>query len=341
MSSKITFNADVVIGNNKSIYLDGIADNNKLVKQSDITSQINAIKNATHFKEAVKYTTTANITDFNTVPYTTEFFDIQENQQPAIDDRVLVKDQTTINKTENGIYKIDYLPNSSYGDNVILTRTEDFTIGLTALEGSVVYVTDGAENKDKHFILYSQAGLSTSLFSDNNEIEVTEFGSSNAADIATNAGNIATNVDNIATNAGNIATNVDNIETNRVDIATNASNIETNVTNIGTNAGNIAINAADIATNAGNIATNTTNIEHLQTITGIDISSSGVIHDPTSPEIETTKMTIEDDDDLKTAINRLNQKIYNLHSYIKELSTQIEVINDNGDSVDYVDAYAS
>lgn len=280
MSSSITFKTDVIIGTTqtpKSIYLGSDDVANKLVKQSDITSQINAIKNATHFKAAVKYATKAEITDTNTtITFDTTNFDIESNTVPSVGDRIIVRNQTSA-LTNNGIYEVTQVTGSSPYD-ITMQRAADFTLGSTALDGSVVHVTDGVDFKNKHLILFSETGLdNVSYFQDGNDITVTEFGTSNTSQIDANTADITTN-------------------------ATKIGYLENVVGNNGTN-------------------------------------SSGVVADATiTLNTPTTPSAISANDNLKTAINILNQRIYNLHYYINELRQQIEVNNGSG-VVSYTSAY--
>jgi hypothetical protein len=100
---------------------------------------------------------------------------------------------------------------------------------------------DNTSDADKPISLATQTALNTK---------------GSAADVATNAANIASNDTDIATNAANIASNDTDIATNAADIATNTANIASNDTDIATNAANIASNDTDIATNAAGIAAN-------------------------------------------------------------------------------------
>ncbi len=131
-------------------------------------------------------------------------------------------------------------------------------VGVVQLQDSA---TDGTTDRaiTPNAVYDIQTTLQTNI--NTNTTNIASTGATNAAAIATNVTNIATNATNISTNTTNIAatgaTNAAGIATNVTNIATNATNISTNTTNI---AATGATNAAAIATNVTNIATNATNI---------------------------------------------------------------------------------
>ena len=119
-------------------------------------------------------------------------------------------------------------------------------VGVVQLQDSA---TDGTVDKaiTPNAVYDIQTTLQTNI--NTNTTNIASTGATNAAAIATNVTNIATNATNISTNTTNIAATG---ATNAAAAATNATNISTNATNISTNATNIASTGA---TNAANIAT--------------------------------------------------------------------------------------
>ncbi len=128
---------------------------------------------------------------------------------------------------------------------------------------------DNTSDADKPISLATQTALNTK---------------GSAADVATNAANIASNDTDIATNAANIASN-------DTDIATNAAGIATNTTDIATNTANIATNTTDIATNTADIATNST-----------DITTKAPLAQPNVQDSLTVTATVSPDEDSKVEL---------------------------------------
>ncbi len=139
---------------------------------------------------------------------------------------------------------------------------------------------DNTSDADKPISLATQTALNTKGSAADVATNAANI-ASNDTDIATNAANIASNDTDIATNAAGIAANLNTnnaqalaitnlqnadilggqlIATNTADIASNATDIASNATNIGANAVRSLQNASGIATNTTDIATNTANI---------------------------------------------------------------------------------
>ena len=159
----------------------------------------------------------------------------------------------------------------------------------------------------------------------------------NAANISTNASNIASNDTDISSLQTDVSTNTTNIATNVSDISTNSTSIATNATNIATNTSNISSNDTDIATNAGNIATNTSNIS--QNTTDISTNSSDISTNTSSISTNTSNISTNatnissNDTDIATNASNISSNTSSISTNATNIATNVTNIASNTSNI--------
>jgi uncharacterized protein (DUF3084 family) len=198
--------------------------------------------------------------------------------------------------------------------------------------GAVELDTDDIDEGDNN-LYYTEARVSA-----NTDVVA------NAANISTNASNIASNDTDISSLQTDVSTNTTNIATNVSDISTNGTSIATNATNIATNTSSISSNNTDIATNAGNIATNTsdisTNTSAIATNTGnISTNASGVSTNANNissndTDIATNASNISSNtSSISTNATNIATNVTNIASNTSDISTNTSSIATNATDI--------
>lgn len=196
--------ANVAMGENR---LTGLAEP---INASDAATKayVDAAAVGLKVKEAAKYATTAALAAYS---YTSLAITATGNgaltvdgQTPAVNDRILVKNETSTNAKRNGIYTVTQVGTAS--TPFILTRATDFDNSAESSPGSFVFVTSGDTLANTGWVM-SAAGPITLDTSDIVWSQFSGTGQIDAGDGLTKAGNridVVGTADRISVGANNV-----------------------------------------------------------------------------------------------------------------------------------------
>jgi hypothetical protein len=167
---------------------------------------VDSVKQALDIKDSVKLASTANIVaTYNngagTLTYDATGVQAVDGVNLALNDRVLIKDQTT--QTQNGLYKVTTAP--AVGVAGILTRGIDADSNDEVSGGMFCFVEAGSSNADNAYVLTSVTGTATLGTSNLVFTQFSGAGQIDAGNALTKTGNtLAVDVDNktISHNSG-------------------------------------------------------------------------------------------------------------------------------------------
>ena len=110
--------------------------NTQIATTAFVSSAVNTASEGLHVLSACRLATTSQLSNYSNNTFTSVNYQI-DNTSLSNDDRVLVKDQSTL--SQNGIYKYVIASN-------VLSRVSDYTTNSIAKAGDFVFVTEGSIN---------------------------------------------------------------------------------------------------------------------------------------------------------------------------------------------------
>ena len=204
----VAFTADQPLGSHK---LTGLAEP---VASSDAATKgyVDAKAQGLDIKESCRMASTANLaatysgTPNFTLTAVTEGALVIDGVNAAVDDRVLVKNQTT--GTQNGVYTVTTV--GDVGTSFVLTRAGDFDSSAEITAGAFSFVTEGTVNADMGFTVSTNDPITL----DTTAIAFTQFsglGQITAGTGLTKTGNTINAIggNGITANADDLAVDVD------------------------------------------------------------------------------------------------------------------------------------
>jgi len=271
-----TMTGDLIMGTHIITTTTDPTSPNELTRKGWVDAQLSAVASGYDPKVESRLATTAelptSVYDNGTsgvgatlTAYSNGALGTIDGVSPAIDDRIIVKDQS--DATQNGIYVVTDLGSSS--TPWILTRADDFDEYSDVSGGSVSYCSEGDTNAGFSFIVVWDGHVTIGT-------DPINFTISSGISISP----IQSEIDTIESASG---LNADgswsaHSGTNYLDVSVNAKDARERLDDqIKTNADNIVINAQGILANSNDITTNTADIATIKTLTDNMTIINGVI----------------------------------------------------------------